>query len=764
MRRHLLPLVLFGIATLVACGGGGGGSPVVPHAGSGSGNGSGPSTAKTTRATMVMYIPPPARQSAKKPYYISSSTQSFGVLVVPVGSTQTPTPLNVTIFPVATPSPCAAASGGGETCTLTVQAPFGNDIFYVAAFASASPNANAIPLSEYISGAIDVSSSPSPNATPMSFTLNGVVASLTVTVPSPDPPASNTQLFPIGTAAPAQPLLITARDSSNAVILADATNTFAQPVVLNVSPASEGVNLALTTSTCGSGTGTPGSSITIACAGDLNNAVFTYDGSIHQNTSQNAVDTFTIADGASPQPSPATIGLTSALFTTILDSSSYPSDAYIAPLSNNTFVWLSESEGSAIGTYNATSRTAGTVGIPNGVEDAYSIASDTAGRIWIDDDGSLDCYASTSAAMGGATPSPYQLSPTAPGGDPLSIGAIAIDASDNLWYVGYDTSGEGTGQTYTGYINVSSGCVTPPSPPPAAQFTLAGDTYDYGPYVNALPNGGIAITSTSYYNANGLYQVTMSSPSNVSPSLSALSGASGAGAAVDTAGNRYAAFISSSSNADLETGAAGVATLSSLLGLPPTSTDYAPEPEWLTGFAAATTIDRLAYTELDYDGLGLIFGLPSSPLPTIVLPSHATNAFQTIYGSDGLPNMLYDDTSGNLDVVRVVPTTHWSVPATSFSDTCGSSAVVAVVERTDSGPFTMTAPPTDGVTIASFPGSDHDFYVTLTGSSTTLTVTDAHGRSENVPITITSAGECGAAHRRLSHTQRLRNAAKQHPH
>ncbi|HUN28656.1 MAG TPA: hypothetical protein VMV65_02535, partial [Alphaproteobacteria bacterium] len=175
--RTLFTGCLFALALLVAACGGGGTSSFVP---SGSNPGGNSSNATSTRAAMVMYIPPPARQAARKAFYVSPGTQSFGVLAVSVTSTATPNVINEQIFPVTTPSPCAAASGGGLTCTYEVTAPVGQDVFYVGAYAVTSPGPNAVPVSAWIAD-VNVSLSPAPGATPLSFVLNGVVYDVSVT-------------------------------------------------------------------------------------------------------------------------------------------------------------------------------------------------------------------------------------------------------------------------------------------------------------------------------------------------------------------------------------------------------------------------------------------------------------------------------------------------------------------------------------------------------------------------------------------------------
>ena len=198
-------------------------------------------------------MPPANKQNTRgKPFYISPNTQAFAVYVeaypsvAPTGL-PSPVPSGLQIFPVATPSPCVVASGGGYTCTLTVTAPVGTDLFIVAALDGASPGPSTAPLSAFISGPVTVSLSPSPGASPLAFTLNGVVNSVAVAVHSPDPGNTpNTQVFTVGVPTGA-PIAITALDSSGNQVMSPATLPFFNPIVIQASPAADGLTLSLVT-------------------------------------------------------------------------------------------------------------------------------------------------------------------------------------------------------------------------------------------------------------------------------------------------------------------------------------------------------------------------------------------------------------------------------------------------------------------------------------------------------------------------------------
>lgn len=312
MRKIATFVIFAGVAVLAACGGGGG-SHMLPTGGSipGGNGGSGGTSAIGRSASMSIRIPPANQQMAtKRRAYVPSSTASFGVLAESASSSQTPAPSNEQIFPVATPSPCAAASGGGEVCTLTVTAPIGVDKFWVLAYAVASPSANATPLAQYEADSIDVSASPSAAATPIPFALNAVVAAAVVTVASPDPGNTpNTQVLTAAVPGVAS-LSVAALDANNENILADPSANYATPIEISASPSTAGVTLAFANaSSCGSAI--VSGVAQIACGADLSNLVAQYDGSTHPDSNDHVIDTFEITaeDEPSPSPSPATIVL-----------------------------------------------------------------------------------------------------------------------------------------------------------------------------------------------------------------------------------------------------------------------------------------------------------------------------------------------------------------------------------------------------------------------------------------------------------------------
>jgi hypothetical protein len=755
--RIRLVWVLFALGVVVAGCGGGGKSGLVPTVtGPASGGNNSPTNAKTTHASISLYVPPANRQaSSRKPFYIAAGTQAFGVVVIPYPSTM-PSPIpttNIQIFPVTTPSPCAVASSGGETCNFTVTAPIGTDLFVVAAFATSAPNGNTTPLSAFVSGAVTVSANPSPGASPLSFTLNGIVYNVAVTVASPDPGNTpNTQVFTVGIPTSA-PLAMSAYDAAGNQVMSDPTLPYYSPIVVQASPASDGLTLSLTSSSaCGSSAS--GASATIDCGGDLSNLQVTYDGTPRPDANDHLIDNYTVAASAQPSasPSPANFVLASNIESWQLNANTYVYDGYLGTLSSGVFWYIAylEGPGWSSGTFDPSTDTA-SAAVPLPVASGVlSAATSSTGNLWIVDafgsgSSTMACYTSPSSGSQIVTITPYV------NGDPVRVSAVAVDSLDNLWYVGYD---DDEGGMYGGYFNVSTGCAAPNPNPPVPQFTLTNNSpADYYAALTAIPGGGAAMIADGEY-GHGVWVMTPTGPTTVSPVAPLLSSAAGYGIAVDGAGTTYAGFTSGSTS-DVETLASGGSTMAALLDLPPNPVGALPNPQPSAALNAFSPVggaaDRLEYTDRGYQALGLIESVPASPMPILVSLPNSAYVLPAAYSSHGGEYVLDMDANSNLNLVRALPTKTWSVPNISLNSACSSAALLTILERGDSGPFNLNIPVTSGVTATQLPGTDHDFWLSASGTvSFTATVSDAHGRTESFNITSTpSSLTCGAAHRPL---------------
>ncbi|MGB6061299.1 MAG: hypothetical protein WBG27_06350 [Candidatus Aquilonibacter sp.] len=758
--RSRLAWVLFALGVVVAGCGGGATSSLVPSSGGNAGSsGNAPASTKTTHANISLYVPPANKQaSSRKPFYISPNTQSFGIVVLPYTSPM-PSPLpttNIQIFPVTTPSPCAIASGGGETCNFTVTAPVGNDLFVVAAFATAAPSGNTTPLSAFVSGEVTVSLSPAPGATPLAFTLDGIVYTVAVTVASPDPGNTpNTQVFTVGVPTSA-PIGVTAYDSSGNLIMSDPTTPYYNPIVIQASPASDGLTLSLIgSSSCGSSAS--GATATLNCAGDLSNVQVSYDGTPRPDANDHLLDNYSVSSTTAPNPtpSPANYVLASNIESWQLNPGNDIYEAYLGSLSSGAFWYLAYLESGnnwITGTFDPSTGTASAAAPLPVASGVLSATTSSTGNLWIVDafgsgPSTIACY--TSPSSGGSQI--VTITPHVSNGDPVRVSAIAIDNTGTFWYVGYD---DDAGGMYGGYFPVPSGCAVPNPNPPTPQFTLTNNSpADYFAALTPIPGGGATMIADGEY-GHGVWVMTPTGPTTVSPVTPVLSSADGYGIAVDGAGTTYAGFAQGST-ADVETLASGGVTLSTLLDLPPNpATNGIPSPmpsAALNAFSpSGGAADRLEYTDVGYEALGLIESVPASPMPILVSLPNSAYVLPAAYNAHGGEYVLDMDANSNLNIVRVMPTKTWSVPNISLNSACQSAALLTILERGDSGPFTVSIPG-GVVTATQVPGADHDFWLAASGTvSFTATVTDAHGRTESFNVTSTpSYVTCGAAHRRI---------------
>jgi hypothetical protein len=768
--RLRLAWVLFALGVAIAGCGGGGTSSLVPSSGGNTGSGgNAPSSTKTTHASISLYVPPANKQaSSRKPFYISPNTQSFGIVVLPYTS-PVPSPVpttNIQIFPVTTPSPCAIASpGGGETCTFTVTAPVGNDLFVVAAFATAAPSGNVTPLSAFVSGEVAVSLNPSPGASPLAFTLNGIVYSVAVAVASPDPGNTpNTQVFTVGVPTSA-PLGVTAYDASGNLVMSDATTPYYNPIVIQASPAGEGLTLSFVgSSSCGSSAS--GATATLNCAGDLGSVQVNYNGEATPDPNDHLLDNYSVYSTTqpNPSPSPANYVLASNILSWQLASNSYVgSNAFLRLMSNGQFFYLAYLESPVNGWVSGTFAPATeTAGAQNTITDG-NLFSDVAlapdGSYWVADSssGKLECFTS----IGATTPALSNVDATESyDGNALEITSIGIDSSGNIWYAGWDSDYTGGGPPappdFAGYFT-SANCADPGTP--LAQFALTNAYGGYSPKLALNPTGGIAVVTGSDYllsgpNYNSVWEMTTGSTSPIAGTPTNNHGSVGVAIAADGAGTVYAAFRQGLNPTDVEELASGASAFDELLSLPPSSGSLpSPMPSGLSVFApSGSPVDRALYADEDYEALGLIESIPASPMPILVSLPNSAYVLDSAYSTKGGEFVLDMDASENLNIVRIMPTKTWSVPNVSLNSACGATALLTILERGDSGPFTLTIPPASGVSATQIPGADHDFYLSVPEAVTPFSaqVTDAHGRTETFNVTSTpSSVTCGLAHRRL---------------
>ncbi len=210
---------------LAGCGGGGGGTtasaPLPPSPTSA------PATRGTAPATFVLTIPSKgASSNARTPRYIAAATQSIVVSVTGPGNATATATINTT----------ACTSGtGGLTCTVTVQAPIGDDVFTVTAYDG--PNGTGNVLSTGTKAATVVAHA----ANTFPLTLGGTPAALALTIATPN--------LPVVDGGTSQVTLSVKDAAGNEIV-----GTYSNPVTVTAPP---GLSLLATA------TGTPVSSLTI---------------------------------------------------------------------------------------------------------------------------------------------------------------------------------------------------------------------------------------------------------------------------------------------------------------------------------------------------------------------------------------------------------------------------------------------------------------------------------------------------------------------
>ncbi|MGA8839056.1 MAG: hypothetical protein WB491_01035 [Candidatus Aquilonibacter sp.] len=723
MRLRVGCLLFFLGALLAACGGGGK-SGIVPGVPQQTGGAPAPAQTGDRQLAVVLKIPPANQQShARRPFFVSTNTQSIVFAVVPNGS-GTPTPAQEQIFPVATPSPCATTTAGGETCSFNVAAPYGTDIFYVATFAVPSPNASSSPLASFVSGAIAIAS-PGAAPSPLAFTMNGIVANVVITVPSPDPNNTpNTQVFLAGVAATPIPLGITPYDASGGVILSDA---FLVPVILGVTPAGDGVGMTLN-ATCTGATSfsTPSPIVNVACASDLANVKLVYSGSITADSNDHVVDTFAVTaeQSASPAPSPANIVLASNVQSNALaTSASGYNTGYLQTLPNNVIAYMLMSTSLTTAEYGTINVSTGTGSTPitlNGTTPSgFYTMSD--GSVWVTDrvNDELLCF---TAGSGTATA-------TVPLSSSMSYASDVTFDGTKLWVSGNNASpapspdvvayGSSTGTCTIGAL---------------ASSALTGDTYaDNDLLMAPMTSGGVLINGVG---DGGAWTVT---PSGVATFLSpgfTPGSAFGGGVGIDATGVGYFLF-NNETTGTIMTLPSGGSSLSQLLTVP--IAQYRGLAVFGPNGGAA---DRLGYADEQNGVLGVVEG-PNSATPITILTTLGYAEFLN-YGQSvaistkGAGLVVYlDQTSDAVTLARTEFTSTWWVPVTTLP----LNNILSIDERGDSGPFTVTAvgtPPSCFSSIAPVPNTDHDFYINTVSGPTCvmpLKVTDKNGRSQTVTVT-----------------------------
>ena len=215
--------VFFAAALFVGCGGGGAGnSSALPSHGGGAGT--------AQQSAIQIFIPQPSTASlARAPQYISANTKSVVITLASVNGVPPSPAIPPTIFNITVP-PCIAVSGG-ISCSVTVGAILGSDVFTIVAYDAANGTGNILS-----SGSVTVAVGPGTN-TPPPVALGGNVAKVVVTPPPSATPLPNGDLSPKidGTTSSIQ-VTVAAYDADGNLIVGSAPFASPIPIVVTGDP------------------------------------------------------------------------------------------------------------------------------------------------------------------------------------------------------------------------------------------------------------------------------------------------------------------------------------------------------------------------------------------------------------------------------------------------------------------------------------------------------------------------------------------------
>src|SRR5579862_9203797 len=170
-----LGFALITAAFIAACGGGGGGgSSAVPAAPT-----SGALTPSGVSVKIKIPMAPNTQTSSRRAHYISPGTQSIGVVVTPQGLTPSPAQYVNT-------GTCPSVAGV-VTCTIVVQATYGNDTFTITAYSGLNGTGSVLSTGSVVES---IASGVTPPA--VTVTMGGVASSVVITAVNSNLPLSQT--------------------------------------------------------------------------------------------------------------------------------------------------------------------------------------------------------------------------------------------------------------------------------------------------------------------------------------------------------------------------------------------------------------------------------------------------------------------------------------------------------------------------------------------------------------------------------------------
>jgi len=660
-----------------------------------------PNAGNRGTAAFQIRIPSGSSTSAQgrvSPQYVSSGTQSIGVVETDQGASPSPAVfVNVSTCP---------QQQGITTCSVSVPANPGTDTFAISAYSA--PNGGGSVLS---SGSIVATIVAGVANTTTTVTLNGVVATIVITAAAPT--------LALGESTT---LNVVAKDASGATIV----GTFDHPITLS------GNNLAFSSTSLASSTAA--SSVTIAWNyGFAGSSASTISG-----TADGATGTLSLAPGTGIAYYQA--GTNPATDTTNFKMIAGP-DGNLYFTSLGPLVCTNEiciATNGAVHQFNPTTGTDAQVGLNS---EGIGLFFTSDGALWIAGGAQNQVFRmapgsfSASALQTIALPTPTTTH--------VNVRAFAQDSSGNLWVVDgpghrllkIPVAGPYATASFTTYTLPNGPTGTPGYGPSGFGIAYASDG---NLYVMDRNNGVLDQVNP----ATGATTKQLLTPQQVTIGTSDSAGLydmGGGGATLYVASaGQFSAFYP---NGFLDSFNVGQQSYT-VVGLPST---FATEIE-----APSVNGTTLYYGDL-YWGIGSVNlttgsarmfpvevnGVATSLTPNGVAAMSDGTAWFTCYGSSAFPTFQPGC------VGHTIYLSGWSIfPSRSFAlfgTGTESEQLVGIMESpsSNSGPFTAVSSTTSVCTATSV--SDHNFNVVGVGAGACLiTVTDAHGVSESINVTVTS--------------------------
>ena len=730
---------------LAGCAGGSAGNGLPATGVGGAGSNGGAPTQKAIGVGVQVRIPAPSsNDSTRKPSYVSSATQSTSIVVT--NGASTPSPAQVVNL---TPSSPNCTNGpSGLTCTATVQALPGSDVFQMTMYSGTNANGNVL-SSGSVAKTIAVNQTNN-----VTIVLGGVIAAVSVSVATPQMPLFSSQS-----------LVLSAADASGETIVGN----YDTPITLVPSSGLSVSSTLVTSSTAAASVtvsynGTPASTQTIGASAGSANASATI-------TPASGVRQYAIPPDANNE-----YGVTSIRPGQGSDGNMYldaftaggecqDSAGYCAPTE---IVQLNPSTGATA-----------TQTFPNN-EEASDIFPAPDGSIWIAMEGDvgglarMSSFGSTPVLMPIVYPTPNPEPSPAPISVPQYFGSAPNQG--DLWFTDAPSLGAYSVDpnfqgSRVGYIPLTgpytSGAITEYDVP--ANNAVMQYSYAAGNLIPGAPGNGMWFAdyngSIDSVTASGTFTTTQTPqeqallatfPGGFQTYNSAIASTEPIFMALGNDGKGYFTQV----NLRYQNGG----YLNTVTSASPPAFSALNALPWYQPFDDVNDGDWVIFTEGSYNGSPDILNMfNTSTGKQVILPVSNATAQVVATGPDGsiwvgCGTGTYASPGFHPCVSRVLLAAAWSpFPSalTLFGTGSQNQQYLGIGETGSSGPFTAASNNTSIATVAPAGGGlDHDFIVTgVAAGSTSVTVTDASGRSSLVNVSVTTAsGTVQTRSRAMLHT------------